>query len=94
MKIKSTINPDEAVAYGATLDRAKMEENAKINFNLQDIIAYNLGIEIQNNEMSVIIPRYSKIPCSKDKNYQVELTKEKPFLDVDIYEGNLLVFRW
>ena len=88
MKIKSTINPDEAVAYGATLDRAKMEENAKINFNLQDIIAYNLGIEIQNNEMSVIIPRYSKIPCSKDKNYQVELTKEKPFLDVDIYEGN------
>ena len=88
IKIKSTINPDEAVAYGATLDRAKMEENVKINFNLQDIIAYNLGVEIENNEMNVIIKRYSKIPCSKEQNYSVKLTNEKTFLDIAIYEGN------
>ena len=28
------------------------------------------------------------MPKTNQENYQVELTKEKPFLDVDIYEGN------
>ena len=88
MKIKSTLNPDEAVAYGATLDRAKMEENDKINFNLQDIIAYNMGIEIENNQMSTIIKKYSKIPCSNDKNYMISLTEKRPDIIVTIYEGN------
>ena len=87
-KIKSTINPDEAVAYGATLDRAKMEENVKINFNLQDIIAYNLGVEKENNEMSVIIKKYSKIPCSYDKNYITKVDEKHPNIIVPIYEGN------
>ena len=88
MKIKSTLNPDEAVAYGATLDRAKMEENDKINFNLQDIIAYNMGIEIENNQMSTIIKKYSKIPCSNDKNYMISLSEKRPDIIVTIYEGN------
>ena len=87
-KIKSTINPDEAVAYGATLDRAKMEENVKINFNLQDIIAYNLGVEKENNEMSVIIKKFSKIPCSYDKNYITKVDEKHPNIIVPIYEGN------
>ena len=87
-KIKSNLNPDEAVAYGATLDRAKMEENDKINFNLQDIVAYNLGVETENNEINVIVKRYTKIPCSKDKNFKVNLTKEKPDVVINVYEGN------
>ena len=43
-KIKNNINPDEAVAIGATLEAAKIEINDKMNFVLQDIIPYNLGI--------------------------------------------------
>ena len=87
-KIKSNLNPDEAVAYGATLDRAKMEENEKINFNLQDIVAYNVGVETENNEMNIIIKKFSKIPCSKDKTFKIILTKEKPDIIISIYEGN------
>jgi L1 cell adhesion molecule like protein len=87
-KIKSNLNPDEAVAFGATLDRAKMEENDKINFNLQDIVAYNLGVENERNELTVIVKKYAKIPCSKDKDFKVNLTKEKPNILVNIYEGN------
>ena len=87
-KIKSNINPDEAVAYGATLDRAKMEENEKINFNLQDIVAYNLGIEVENNEMNIIVKKFKKIPCTMDKTFEIELTEECPDIVINVYEGN------
>ena len=87
-KIKSNLNPDEAVAFGATLDRAKMEENDKINFNLQDIVAYNLGVENESNELAVIVKKYAKIPCSKDKDFKANLTKEKPNILINVYEGN------
>ena len=87
-KIKSNLNPDEAVAYGATLDRAKMEENDKINFNLQDIVAYDLGVETYNNEMNTIIKKFSKIPSYKDKNFIINLTESNKDIIINVYEGN------
>ena len=87
-KIKSNLNPDEAVAYGATLDRVKMEENDKINFNLQDIVAYDLGVETYNNEMNTIIKKFSKIPSYKDKNFMINLTESNKDIIINVYEGN------
>ena len=87
-KIKSNLNPDEAVAYGATLDRAKMEESEKINFNLQDITAYNLGVEVKNHEIDTIIRKFTKIPWKNNKDYHLILTKEEPDIIVSVYEGN------
>ena len=87
-KIKSNLNPDEAVAYDATLDRVKMEENDKINFNLQDIVAYDLGVETYNNEMNTIIKKFSKIPSYKDKNFMINLTESNKDIIINVYEGN------
>ena len=87
-KVKSNLNPDEAVAFGATLGRAKMEENDKINFNLQDIVAYNLGIEVANNKMDIIVKKFTKIPCCKEKKYKIVLTNENPDIAINVYEGN------
>ena len=97
-KIKDSINPEEAVAIGAALEAAKIEERNKINFILQDIIPYNLGISIANQnineinkgeKMYIMIKKFAKIPCeSKEKEFKVELTKEKPDIIVNIYEGN------
>ena len=97
-KIKDSINPEEAVAIGAALDAAKIEEKNKINFILQDIIPYNLGISIANQDineinkgekMYIMINKFKKIPCeSKEKKFKVELTKEKPDIVINIYEGN------
>ena len=87
-KVKSNLNPDEAVAYGATLDMAKMEENDKISFNLQDIVAYDLGVETINEEMNPIIKKYSKIPTYKDKTFKVNLTEDNKDIVVNVYEGN------
>ena len=90
-KIKDNLNPDEAVAIGATLEAAKIEINNKMDFVLQDIIPYNLGIGILNKDpndirkgdkMDIIIKKYSKIPSSSLN----ELPKNLNVLK--IYEGN------
>jgi len=95
-KIKDNLNPDEAVATGATLESAKMEKKDKINFNLQDISAYKLGIAINNPDqndkegelMYAIIKKFSRIPASQEKKFKMNLTKEYPMISIKIYEGN------
>ena len=97
-KIKDNINPDEAVAIGATLECSKIEKKDKINFTLQDIIPYNLGIATLNDNindiqkgdlMFNIIKKYNKIPTtSKEYPFKVELSEKHPNISINIYEGN------
>ena len=79
-KIKDSINPEEAVSIGAALEAAKIEESQRINFTLQDIIPYNLGIAVANQnineinkgeKMYTLIKKFSRIPT--------EQLKEKSF---------------
>jgi hypothetical protein len=65
-----------------------MEENGKINFKLQDIVANNLGIKVTNNKMDVIVKKFVKIICCKEKKYKIVLTNENPDIAFNIYEGN------
>ena len=94
-KIKDNINPDEAIAIGATLEAAKMEINDKMNFVLQDIVPYNLGIGIMDltdlkngDKMLTLIKKYSKIPCSSERSFSTELNNKNPNITLKIYEGN------
>ena len=95
-KIRDSLNPDEAVAYGATLESAKIEEKNRIDFNLQDIIAYKLGVASANPDpndtngelMYAILRRFTKIPNSNQKKFKVNITKEFPNIQLKIYEGN------
>ena len=95
-KIKDDINPEEAVAIGATLDAAKLQIQQKMNFTLQDIIPYNIGIAVQNQDpndedteiMHPIIKKYSKIPNRKEKRYKANLSEQNPDIVVNVYEGN------
>ena len=95
-KIKDDINPEEAVAIGATLDAAKLQIQQKMNFTLQDIIPYNIGIAVQNQNpndedteiMHPIIKKYSKIPNRKEKRYKANLSEQNPDIVVNVYEGN------
>ena len=100
VKINDSINPDETVAYGATLMAAKIlikKDNNLKGFNLMDITPLSLGVAIINenpdpeirnegNIMSVIIKRCEKIPLSNIETYQtVENNQESA--DIIIYEG-------
>ena len=97
-KIKDDINQEEAVAIGATLYAAKLQGLLDMNFNLQDIVPYNIGIGVKNlnqedahngDLMHVIINKYQKIPNTfVSKRYKVNLTKNYPDIYVKVYEGN------
>jgi len=95
-KIRDSLNPDEAVAYGATLESAKIEEKERIDFNLQDIIAFKLGVASANPNpndkngelMYTIIKKFSKIPCWNQKRFKVNISKMFPYIQLKIYEGN------
>ena len=97
-KSNFNIDPDEAVAFGATLECAKIGKKDKINFNLLDIIPYNLGIAIQNTNLNdinkedlmyVFIKKFSKIPnCSEEKSFIAILNEENKDINLIVYEGN------
>ena len=99
-RINDTINPDETVAYGATLMAAKIlikKDNNIAAFSLMDITPLSLGINVKNrsnnpeiqkegDEMSVIINRAVKIPYSNEKTYQTSEDYQTR-VGIDIYEG-------
>ena len=97
--INDTINPDETVAYGATLMAAKIMLNNSFTskFNLMDITPFSLGTNVKNNStdpnvqkegslMSVIIKRGTKIPINNTEDYYTVEDNQKT-VAIDIYEG-------
>ena len=98
--INDTINPDEAVAYGATLMAAKIlikNDNNLAGFSLMDITPLSLGINVKNNSpdseiqkegdlMSIIIKRSTKIPFTQTKTYQTSQDNQSDVY-INIYEG-------
>ena len=88
IKINDTINPDEAVAYGAAIDAYKIHSKKKENLNnivLLDTTPFSLGLGV-GDHYQLIIPKGSTIPTTVtnmgitewDNQYSVELP---------IYEG-------
>ncbi|KAL6273443.1 hypothetical protein ACE6H2_024135 [Prunus campanulata] len=90
----NSINPDEAVAYGAAVQAAALSGNVtgKLqDFTLLDVIPLSLGFECEERDssklfMNVVIPRNSKIPVRKTKNVTTKRDNQKS-VDFSIYEG-------
>ena len=99
-RINDTINPDEAIAYGATIAAEKMLHNKDDtikNFSLLDITPISLGTNVQNkdpnpeiqkegNIMDVIIKRGTHIPVSNYKTYSTVVDNQES-MSINIYEG-------
>ena len=95
ININDKINPDEAVAYGATIDAEKILHNRDkniSNLHLMDITPLSLGTNranYENNEgeiMSVIIKRGTPIPAFGEKTYYSGEDNQTG-MPIDIYEG-------
>ena len=95
--IKDDINPEEAIAIGATLEAAKIEIKDKMNFVLQDITPLSLGIGVFNlntkeykmgDLMLVIIEKYKKIPFSNEVSFVTKINENNKKISLNIYEGN------
>ncbi|KAJ4807632.1 70 kDa heat shock protein [Rhynchospora pubera] len=70
-ELYKSINPDEAVAYGATIQAAiltsgKEERDRLYDLKVHDVNPQSVGLEIASGDMSVLIPRNNPIPANKE----------------------------
>ena len=66
------INADEAVAYGAAVQAAiinDVEDEGLERLVLLDVTPLSLGTDVQEDIMSVIIPKNTTIPCKETQTY-------------------------
>ncbi len=93
-ELNKKLNPDEAVAYGATIQAAiQMGEYAE-DVVLLDVCPFSLGIAVVNHEnkkdsemlMSKVINKGSKLPCKKKKVFNPANDYQKSIL-FRVFEG-------
>lgn len=90
--LNKTINPDEAVAYGAAIQAAILSEgegqtSAKLeSVVLIDVTPLSLGLETAGGQMTVIVPRNSTIPLQKTQMFTTFQDKQETVL-IKVYEG-------
>lgn len=86
-KIRSNINPDEAVAYGATVQAAILVDIPEVkDIVLMDVTPLTIGIETAGGVMTPLIQRNTHIPF-KAVQYFSTYTDNQPAVTVKIYEG-------
>jgi heat shock 70kDa protein 1/2/6/8 len=83
-----SINPDEAVAYGAAVQAAKLSSNDQKfqDLVLVDVTPLSLGIQVIGGVMATVIPRNTPIPTKIVKVFTTEHDNQTG-VRIKVYEG-------
>lgn len=88
-ELNKSINPDEAVAYGAAVQAAILSGNSDDKLDgllLLDVTSLSLGVETAGEVMTVLIPRGSTLPAKKTQTFSTA-SDNQPGCTICVYEG-------